>query len=98
MAPSPELTVADDAEQGRYEARQGSDVVGFITYRDHPGRRALIHVEVPPPLEGQGIGTRLVAGALDDIRRRSLFVVPACPFVVDFVQSHPEYGDLVERT
>jgi uncharacterized protein len=98
MATSAELTVADDAEQGRYEARRGSEVVGFITYRDHPGQRALIHVEVPPPLEGQGIGTRLVAGALDDIRRRGLSVEPVCPFVVDFLQSHPEYADLVAPT
>ena len=46
MATSVELVVADNAEQRRYEARQGSEVVGFMTYRLDSERMTLIHTEV----------------------------------------------------
>ena len=97
MATSVELIVADNAEQRRYEARLGSEVVGFLTYRVDPERMKLIHTEVAPALEGQGIASQLVAGALDDIRRRGLTLVPICPFVRAFLRRHPEYADLVAR-
>ena len=97
MATSVELVVADNAEQRRYEARQGSEVVGFILYRLDPGRITLIHTEVAPALEGKGIASQLVTGALDDIRRRGLTIVPICPFVRAYLRRHPEYADLVAR-
>jgi uncharacterized protein len=98
MATSVELVVADNAEQRRYEARVGSEVAGFILYRLHPGRMTLIHTEVAPALEGKGIASQLVKGALDDIRRRGLTIVPICPFVRGYLRRHPEYTDLVART
>ena len=97
MATSVELIVADNAEQRRYEARLGSEVVGFITYRLRPGRMTLIHTEVAAALEGKGIGSQLVAGALDDIRRRGLTIVPICPFVRAYLRRHPEHADLLAR-
>jgi len=39
----------------------------------------LVHTEVAPSAEGKGVGSRLVAGALDDIRARGLRVVPLAP-------------------
>jgi hypothetical protein len=98
MATSVELTVADNAEQRRYESHLGSDVVGFISYRLTPGRMILIHTEVAQALEGKGVGSQLVAGALDDIRRRGLTIVPICPFVRAYLRRHPEDADLVART
>ena len=97
MATSVELVVADNAEQRRYEARQGSEVAGFILYRLDPGRMTLIHTEVAPALEGQGIASQLAKRALDDIRRRGLTIVPICPFVRGYLRRHPEYSDLVAR-
>ena len=95
MATSVELTVADNPDERRYEARLGSEVVGFITYHLRPGRITLIHTEVDPTTEGKGIGSRLVAGALDDIRDRGLVLEPLCPFVSAYLRRHPDYADLV---
>ena len=50
----------------------------------------LVHTEVVSSAEGKGIGSQLVAGALDDIRSRGLRVVPVCPFVAAYVRRHPE--------
>jgi predicted GNAT family acetyltransferase len=92
---STELTVRDNPDERRYEALVGSEVVGFIAYRFEPGQMTLVHTEVDPAFEGQGIASRLVAGALDDIRRRGLSLVPVCPFVRSYLQRHPEHTDLV---
>ena len=97
MATSVTLVVTDNAELQRYEARRGPDVVGFITYRLQPERMTLIHTQVAPALEGHGIGSQFVGGALDDIRRRDLTIVPICPFVRAYLRRHPEYTDLVTR-
>lgn len=53
------------------------------------------HTEVPEALEGRGVGSTLVRGALDDVRAQGLEVIPLCPFVAAFIRRHPEYLDLV---
>jgi uncharacterized protein len=90
-----EVTVVDNAAEGRYEARIGGDVIGVVLYRAEPGRLTLIHTEVDSTAEGKGVGSRLVSGALEDIRRRGLATVPVCPFVRSYLRRHPEQADLV---
>lgn len=53
------------------------------------------HTEVGDDFEGRGVGSALVRGALDDVRRNGLSVQPLCPFVKSWIQRHPGYGDLV---
>jgi hypothetical protein len=55
----------------------------------------LVHTEVPPALEGKGIGSALVRGVLDLVRGRGLKVVATCPFVAAYMGRHPEYNDLL---
>jgi predicted GNAT family acetyltransferase len=88
-------TVVDNSAEQRYEIRVGDDVAGFIQYRARPGLIALIHTEVDDRFEGQGIGSKLVSGALDDAREKGLDVLPFCPFVNSWLQKHPDYADLV---
>jgi uncharacterized protein len=90
-----ELTVHDNTGERRYEARIGTKVVGVIYYHAGPGRLTLVHTEVDPAFEGKGVGSRLVAGALEDIRRRALSLVPVCPFVRAYLRRHPEQADVV---
>jgi predicted GNAT family acetyltransferase len=94
-ADSAEVVVRDDADELRYELVVDERVVGELLYRRRPGEVALVHTEVEPALEGRGLGGRLVAGALDDIRARQLRVVPICPFVRSYIERHHEYADLV---
>jgi predicted GNAT family acetyltransferase len=88
-------TVADHPEATRYELTADDERIGFVTYRMEPGVIALLHAEVNPAHERQGWGSRLVAGALDDVRERGLKVRPVCPFVVAYIERHPDYRDLV---
>jgi uncharacterized protein len=70
--------------------------LSFVTYEETTDDTlTLLHTEVDPDLEGQGIGTALVRGTLDYIRANDLYMIPSCPFVKRFVERHPEYQDLV---
>jgi uncharacterized protein len=93
----PKLSVSDNAADSRYELRLDGRVVGWIDYELQPGAVVLIHAEVESACRGRGLGSTLVACALDDIRARGLPVVPVCPFIVSHLRRHPEYDDLVAR-
>ena len=95
MSERAEIEVKDNRGELRYEALAGGELLGQIRYRLEPGLVVLVHTDVEPSAEGKGVGSRLVGGALADIRRRGLRVVPICPFVADYIRRHPEYADLV---
>ena len=54
------------------------------------------HTEVPPELGGKGIGSKLVQGALDQIRAEGPRIAVECPFVKGWIAKHPEYNDLLK--
>jgi predicted GNAT family acetyltransferase/glutaredoxin len=90
-----EAEVVDVPEESRYELRLDGRLIGLAAYRRRDGRIAFTHTEVDESCEGRGFGSRLVAAALTDARRKGLTVVPLCPFVAHYVERHPEWHDLV---
>ena len=52
------------------------------------------HTIVPEEVEGHGVGSRLIAAALADVRERGLKVVPQCAFVRAYLARHPEAATL----
>ena len=87
--------VRHDGERSRYELLVDDEVAGFAEYDDNGAALVFFHTEVDFHRQGQGLGTRLVQGALDDVRRSGRTIVPRCPFVARFVDEHAEYRDLV---
>jgi predicted GNAT family acetyltransferase len=87
--------VQDNAAELQYELLDGGDVVGVIRYRREPGAIALVHTDVDPEVEGTGAGGELVEGALEDLRRRDLRVIPICPFARSWIDRNPAYAGLV---
>jgi uncharacterized protein len=87
------LVVSDNAAMGRFEMASG-DAIAFVEYRRDGDRIVLTHTEVPAALSGQGVGSRLVAGALDRIRSEGATVVARCGFVSAFIRRHPGYHGL----
>ncbi|HEV2711623.1 MAG TPA: GNAT family N-acetyltransferase [Gaiellaceae bacterium] len=95
MSERPTVEVSDNKEESRYEARVNGELAGVSFYEPQPDRLIVLHTEVRDAFEGQGVGSRLVAGMLDDVRRRGLSVTPLCPFTRAYIERHPEYDDLV---
>ena len=88
--------VVDNPEQSRYELWVGSTRAGLIQYLpEEEDTVLLVHTEVDPAFAGQGLGERLVAGALADLRARGLKLVPLCRFVRAYLRRHPDQADLV---
>lgn len=91
-----ELVVRHAPERSRFEIVIGDDVATLAYTRDG-NRISLDHTEVPPSLEGRGVGSRLARGGLEFARAHRLRVIVFCPFVRAYLQRHPEYADLVVR-
>lgn len=92
-----EPRVVDNPEEKRYELWVGDKLAGVIDYESSPGTVVLVHTEVDAAFEGRGLATRLIAGAIEDIRARGLKLVPVCPVVRAYLRRHPEDRDLVVR-
>ncbi|HEX8802727.1 MAG TPA: GNAT family N-acetyltransferase [Acidimicrobiales bacterium] len=91
------IDVRDDADRHRYEVTVDGELAGFAQYRDVDGARVFTHTEVFDAYEGRGLGSRLAAAALDDVRAAGHRLVALCPFVDRYVRDHPAYADLVDH-
>jgi predicted GNAT family acetyltransferase len=89
------MQVRRNEKAQRYELVEDDNVIGIAEY--HPDGDTLVfpHTEITPRLRGNGMGDRLVRGALDDVRRRGAKVRAACWFVREFIDDNPDYADLV---
>lgn len=96
MPDTPTRPVISDApERGRYEAHVDGELAGILEYVLKYGRLALVHTEVLPSHEGQGIGSSLVRHALDHARASGLRVMAVCPYVQSYLDRHPDDDDIV---
>jgi hypothetical protein len=93
-----ENEVAQSVKNNRSESQYELEVEGhkaLAAYRLNGDRISFYHTEVPEALEGQGVGSALVKGALADVREQGLKVVPLCSFVRHYIETHPEAQDLL---
>lgn len=86
--------IKDNPADSRFELAIG-DHIAAAYYRKTPGEITFTHTEVPQALAGQGIGSKLIRGALDAVRKQGLRVVAQCPFVSAYIGKHPEFSDLL---
>jgi predicted GNAT family acetyltransferase len=86
--------VTNNEARQRYELT-GEGGIAVAYYQLRGSAIALTHTVVPERLQGHGLASLLIKGALADIRRRGLKVVPECPFVARYVEHHPEERDLL---
>lgn len=91
------VTIADNPGAQQFEISVADEVVGLAQYRrsHSKGLIAFIHTEIDDGHEGEGLGSKLAAAALDSAREQGLGVLPFCPFIRDYIAKHREYADLV---
>lgn len=88
-------SVRADDTGSRYVLEIDGDAVGLLEYEDEGDVVDLVHTEVDPSRRERGLGSELVADALDDLREKGRRVRATCPFVRRFVDEHPDYADLI---
>ena len=92
------VPIANNTVTHRFEARFPEGVAVLRYHYDGAGSLVLDHTEVPAPLRHRGIATRLARTALEFARDHQEVVVPVCPFVVAYLQQHPDFNSLVRPT
>jgi len=85
--------VRHNPEKHRFELDTPAGLA-VADYRLSGDVMTIYHTEVPVPMRGRTFGYRLVAGALEEVRRLGLKVVPECWFVRDVIARRPEFQDL----
>jgi predicted GNAT family acetyltransferase len=87
--------VTNNAGKHRFELAVDGHIAATY-YEIADGVITFVHTEVPPELGGKGIGSKLVGGALDQVREDGLKVIPQCAFVKAFIEKHPAFQDLLK--
>jgi predicted GNAT family acetyltransferase len=87
-------TVRNNIAEHRYELTVEGHLAATY-YQIANGVITFVHTEVPDALAGRGVGSKLVKGALDQVRSQGLKVVAQCPFVKAYIEKHAEYADLL---
>lgn len=88
--------VIHNAELKRHEIWLDGEKVGHSDYNVRPGELHLVHTEVNPEHRGKSLAAILVRDSLADIRLNfDAKVVPVCPYVVKYFETHPEVQDLL---
>ena len=87
-------TIHDNTDEQRFELKiQGQ--TAFVYYERTLGIITLTHTDVPLVMSGQGVASRLIKGALEQVRAQGLKVKAECPFVSGYLGKHPEFADLI---
>lgn len=90
-----EPQITDRPDRSRFEVLVDGTTAGFAEYHLSEDEIAFIHTEIGPEYAGQGLAGLLARRALNEVRGRSLAVLPYCPFIRGWIGKHPEYTDLV---
>lgn len=83
----------DESRKGFFAGINGTEAE--ITYREKPnGTLVYHHTYVPDELRGQGIAGKITRFALDWAREKGKLVRATCPYIVKYLEDHPEYEDI----
>lgn len=85
--------VEDNAAEQRFELTVDG-AVAFAAYERAGDALVFTHTIVPEAMRGDGVGSRLIAGALGHARAQGLKVVPECPFVAAYLEKHPDAAEV----
>ena len=82
--------VIDNKAESRFELSVDGSMA-IAEYRIADDTIYFTHTETPYALQGKGVASRLIHGALTSARARGLKIAPRCSFVADYVAKHPEF-------
>jgi len=86
--------VTNNVGEQRYELAVDGELA-IAAYEQRGDTIVFIHTQVPAELEGKGIGSRLIKGALEDVRKKGETIVAECSFVAAYLERHPDQQDLM---
>ncbi len=88
-------TVERRTDPDRFEISVDGVVVGFAEFDDRRRVRNFHHTEINPEYGGRGLAAIVVRAGLAATRDEGLQVLPSCSYVRRYIETHPEWADLV---
>lgn len=89
------MKIEHQADQHRFVAITDAGEAQLAYSQRDGGVLDLQHTFVPPDARGKGVGEALVQHALEHAREHDQRIIPSCPFVHAWLESHPGYDDLL---
>lgn len=74
-----------------YELMEDGASVGLLIYERNPSRTGITHAMIRKDRRGRGLGSVLMAGALDHLYANNSNILVYCDSVAQFLVRHPEY-------
>ncbi len=88
--------VRNNIAESRYELTIDGQTA-FAAYALRDNLVTFTHTIVPKPLEGKGVASGLINGALADVRTSGRKILPLCSFVARYIERHPQEADLISQ-
>ncbi|WP_411721732.1 GNAT family N-acetyltransferase [Mycetocola sp.] len=82
-----------NAAENRYEIWLDESRAGVASFRETDTQVTFIHTIVDEAFGGRGLGSSLAAFALQDTVDRGKRIVPVCPFISEYLESHHEFDE-----
>jgi len=93
------IVIQNNTDNRSWEALLDGELVGVVVYESvGASRLALTHAAIEEHHRMRGIGTRLISEMLDNVRAQHQTITVWCTAVVDFLEKHAEYRDIVDRS
>lgn len=90
-----DVTVINNADRSRYEARIDNELAGRLEYQLSSDRITFTHTVVEDEFQGKGVAGTLVKAALADVRQEGTRkVVPVCSYVHHYLEKHPDEAEI----
>jgi predicted GNAT family acetyltransferase len=84
-----------DNGRGAFLIEKGNDRLAEMGIGIANGNLTVYHTEVSEKLQGQGIGSKLLAAMVAYARKHQLKIIALCPYVLAQFKRHPEqYADV----
>lgn len=83
--------------RGAFVWMQEGKRLAEMTYTVAGSRVIIDHTTVDDSLRGQGIGAKLVRGAVDWARADNVKLMPLCPYAKSVFDKTPDYSDVLAK-
>ncbi len=90
------MQIVNNKKEFQFEGVFENGEKATLQYRWLKASMVLMHTLVPAALRGTGAGSAIVKYALEYARANQLKIIVYCHFVTKYMQSHPEYNDLLD--